>query len=390
MTEKKTLRMDLSALRDELISWANINSGSGNVAGLEKMRATLAAAFGKLPGARVEHVPLSGTPAHVLRISIRPTAPRQLLFSGHYDTVYAADHPFQRCDLANERTLRGPGVADMKGGLMVMLAALREFETSPAAAQLGYEILLTPDEETGSVASRPIIESAARSKRFAFALVFEPARANGDLVKSRKGVGLFKVISHGRAAHAGRDPQAGRNAIVALAGYLPQVHALNDELEGMLINIGAVRGGGVVNIVPDYAEAELNIRINRISDEAVVLGRLRELAAPINAQEGYRLEIAGRFNRLPKEASPVEERIFAAWQACGRELGVNFSWQHVAGGSDGNLLAAAGLPNLDGVGPVGDHLHSPEEFVNLSSLGERARVAARFLEKYAAGEFTIS
>src|SRR6185503_5402732 len=126
----------------------------------------------------------------------------------------------------------------------VMLAALQQFERSSHAAELGYEILLTPDEETGSVASRPVLESAARSRRFAFALVFEPARANGDLVKSRKGTGVFTLTCHGRAAHAGRNPETGRNAILALAEYLPPVDALNRELDGVLLNIGNIRGGG--------------------------------------------------------------------------------------------------------------------------------------------------
>jgi glutamate carboxypeptidase len=376
----------LAAQRDLLIRWAEINSGSENIAGLERMRAALAAEFGTLPGAGVEHVTLEGTAAKALRLTVRREAPTQVLLSGHYDTVYGADHAFQRCTLLDEATLRGPGVADMKGGLVVMLAALREFERSPHASRIGYEILLTPDEETGSAASRPVIEAAARARRFAFALVFEPARTNGDLVKSRKGTGIFVVTCHGRAAHAGRDPAAGRNAILALAEYLPAVDALNRELPGVMLNIGTIRGGGAVNIVPDFAEAQVNIRTTAAEDEARVLTRLHELAAPINAREGFRLEIMGRFNRGPKEVTPVEEKLFSAWQQCGRECGVNFSWQHVGGGSDGNLLSAAGLANLDGLGPVGDHLHSAEEFIRLPSLTERAGIAARFLGKLAAGE----
>jgi glutamate carboxypeptidase len=378
--------MNSSALRDLLVSWAEINSGSGNPAGLDQMRHALVAEFATLPGAVVEHVALGDSPLHALRVRVRPEASLQLFLSGHYDTVYDPAHPFQRCTLLDDNTLRGPGVADMKGGLVVLLAALREFERLPAARRVGYEIFLTPDEETGSVASRPWLEAAGASTRFAFALVFEPARSNGDLVQSRKGTGIFSISCHGRAAHAGRDPAAGRNAILALAEYLPEVDALNRELPGVMLNIGQIAGGGAVNIVPDYAVAQVNVRIAREADAALVLARLRALAAPINAREGFRIEIDGRFNRPPKEVTPAEEGLFAEWQKCGRELGVSFSWQHVGGGSDGNLLSAAGLANLDGLGPVGDHLHSPEECVLLSSLQERARVAARFLGKLAAGE----
>jgi glutamate carboxypeptidase len=381
--------MNADALRALLIRWAEINSGSDNLAGLDRMRAALAAEFGTLPGARVEHVTLADTAAQALRITVRPDAPRQILCSGHYDTVYRADDPFQKCELVDERTLRGPGVADMKGGIVVLLAALREFERSAEAHQLGYEVLLTPDEETGSVHSAPVIEAAARSGRFGFALVFEPARANGDLVKSRKGTGIFTLVCHGRAAHAGRDPAAGRNAILALAEILPRVDALSRELDGVMVNVGTIRGGGTVNIVPAYAAADVNIRITRASDAPAVLERLHAIAALVAAREGFRLQIEGQFNRGPKEVTPFEEKLFAAWQACGRELGLAFSWQHVGGGSDGNLLSAAGLANLGGLGIVGDHLHSPAECVQLPSLVERAQLAANFLCAYSRGRLSF-
>jgi glutamate carboxypeptidase len=381
--------MNAPALHDLLIKWADINSGSDHFAGLDCMRAALAAEFATLRDATVEHVALADSPAKILRVAIRPHAPTQLLLSGHYDTVYGAAHPFQTCTLLDERTLRGPGVADMKGGLVVMLTALREFENSPHAARLGFEILLTPDEEIGSAASRPVLEATARSGRHTFALVFEPARANGNIVKSRNGTGVFTVTVHGRAAHAGRDPENGRNAILALAEILPRIDALGRELPGVMLNIGAIRGGGTVNIVPDLASADLNARITRTGDDAAFLGALDKILVTLNAREGYRAERTGQFNRGPKVETPFEEKLFAAWQQCAREFGVTLSWQHVAGGSDGNLLSAAGLANLDGLGPIGDRLHSPDEFVHLPSLAERAQIAARFLTKFAAGEVVL-
>lgn len=371
-----------------LVSWAGINSGSDNAFGLERMLAVLRAEFSKLPDVIVDEFPLTDNTARALRVRCRPTESVQVLLSGHYDTVYGADHPFQHCTLLDPETLRGPGVSDMKGGLIVMLAALQAFERTPAAARIGWEVILGPDEETGSTGTSPLL--AAIAKRHAFGLVFEPARSNGDLVKSRKGTGIFSAICYGRAAHAGRNPGEGCNAILALAEFLPMVDSLNLELPGIMLNVGSIRGGGAVNIVPDFAQAEINIRITRRSDEAVVLRRLNELASAINSRPGYRLEISGRFNRPPKESTAAEERIFAAWQACGHELGANFSWMHVGGGSDGNLLSAAGLPNLDGLGPVGDRMHSPEEFVRLPTLVERARIAALFLHRLASGELDLA
>lgn len=382
--------MNSTALRDLLISWANLNSGSENFPGLDRMRAALAVEFATLPGAILDHVPLAGTPAQALRVRVRPAAPVQILLSGHYDTVYGADDPFQTCTLLDERTLRGPGVSDMKGGIVVILAALREFENSPHAARLGYEVLLTPDEEIGSFGSGALFAAAGASKRFSLALVFEPARPNGDVVHSRKGTGNFVATCHGRAAHAASPTRAGRNAIAALAEFLVGANRVPDEMPGVMLNIGNIRGGGpATNVVPDFAEAKLDLRITRAADREPLLARLHELAAPINAREGFRLEITGAFNRPPKEYVPVEQTAFAALHEAARELGLApFTTVHTGGASDGNNLSAAGLPNLDGLGPIGDRLHSPEEFVHLPSLTDRARLCARFLEKVAAGKVT--
>jgi glutamate carboxypeptidase len=372
-------------LRDLLTRWCNQNSGSSSLAGLAAMLKLLQAEFGRLGSA--EAVRLEGTTAQALRVRVRPNAAQQVFISGHYDTVYDADHPFQTCTLVSPETLRGPGTADMKGGLVVLLAALQAFEKTPHAARLGYEILLGPDEETGSQGTAPLLEEAAR--RHCLGLVFEPARANGDLVRSRKGTGIFTVTCHGRAAHAGRAPDAGRNAILALCDILPKAEALTRELSGVMVNVGSIRGGGAANIVPDHAEAVINARVTRLGEDALFLKRLHEICAPWHARDGYRIEIGGGFNRGPKVENAVEIALFAEWREGAREVGLNFDWQHVGGGSDGNILSAAGLPNLDGLGCVGDHLHSPEEFCHLPSLTQRAQVAALFLHRVAAGEIAL-
>jgi len=382
------LRARADELRDLLIRWAHINSGSEHIAGLARMRAALAEAFATLPGVEISSVTLAGSEEQALRVRCRPDAPRQILLSGHYDTVYAPTHPFQRCELVDPHTLRGPGVADMKGGLVVMLAALQTLEQLPAAKRIGWEALLTPDEEIGSAASAPVITETARRHRLG--LVFEPARGNGDLVHSRKGTGNFTLTCHGRAAHAGRVPNDGRNAIVALAEILPAVHRLPEEIPGLLLNVGRIEGGGALNVVPDRAVAGLNIRTTRVGDGDRALARLRELAATIGAREGFRAELAGHFDSPPKECGPVEEAVFAAWRQCASDLAVKpFSWVHTGGGSDGNLLSAAGLPNLDGVGPVGDHLHSEREYCELPTLVERAQIAALFLHRFASDEVAL-
>jgi glutamate carboxypeptidase len=372
-------------LRELLVRWCNQNSGSASLPGLAAMLKLLQAEFGRL--GPVETVPLAGTTAQALRLRVRPAAPVQLLFSGHYDTVYDAGHPFQTCTLLSADRLRGPGTADMKGGLVVMLAALQAFERTVHAPKVGYEVLLGPDEETGSQGTAPLLEEAARRHRFG--LVFEPARANGDIVRSRKGTGIFTITCHGRAAHAGRAPEAGRNAILALCDILPRAEALTRELAGVMVNVGSIQGGGAANIVPDRAEAVINARVTGRGDDALFLKRLHEICAPWHNREGYRIEIGGGFNRGPKVETPAETALFGEWRKCGREFGLQLDWQHVGGGSDGNILSAVGLPNLDGLGCVGDHLHSPEEFCELPSLAVRAQVAALFLHRVAAGEVAL-
>ena len=376
-------------LRQLLIKWCNQNSGSDHPAGLAAMLELLYVEFARLPGAKLERVVLAGAPTKALRVKVRPAAPVQVFISGHYDTVYGASHPFQQCELVSPEILRGPGTADMKGGLVVMLAALQAFEKTPHAAKIGYEILLGPDEETGSQDTASLLEETAGRHRFG--LVFEPARANGDLVKSRKGTGIFTLTCHGRAAHAGRAAEAGRNAILALCEILPQVAALglDPAMPGLMVNIGTIKGGGAANIVPDFAEAVINARVTNAGDDIQFLKRLHEVCAPLHAREGYRLEIGGGFNRSPKIESPFEVALFGNWQTCAHEFGLKLDWQHVGGGSDGNILAAAGLPNLDGLGCVGDNLHSPAEFCHLPSLTQRAQVAALFLHRVAAGEIAL-
>ena len=376
-------------LVDLLEAWSNINSGSGHLAGLDRMRAALRRAFeSSFPGATVDEPECAGT-ARALRLVMRPSSPVRILFSGHFDTVFEANDPFQRCTRPDASTLRGPGVIDMKGGLLTMLACLQAFERTPHANRLGWEVLLTPDEETGSHGSRPLFETAARRNHVG--LVFEPARPNGDIVKSRKGTGGYRVTCRGRAAHAAKVPNDGRNAILGLSEFLLAAARLPGEIPGVLLNVGNIRGGGpATNVVPDFAEAELDVRVTTSVDRAELERRIAALAATIDGRDGFRLELKGWFNRPPKECGPVEEKVYAGWRSAAAELGLApFSWVHTGGASDGNFLSEYGLPNLDGVGPIGDQLHSDREFIVTPSIAPRAQVAALYLHRLAEGEITL-
>jgi len=372
-----------------LTEWCEINSGSGHRAGLDRMRAALRSKFGAFAGAHVEEIACAGTAA-ALRIQMRPEAPVRVLLNGHFDTVYEADDPFQRCRWLDAERLNGPGVADMKGGLLTMLATLQTFEATPHASRIGWEVLLTPDEETGSHGSAPLFNEAAQ--RLHLGLIFEPARTNGDIVRSRKGTGSMVATCRGRASHAAKIPNDGRNAILALAEFLLAATKIPADLPGVLVNVGNIRGGSAAtNVVPDFAESELDLRITQSTDRELLLGRLNALAAEINQREGFSLTLKGGFNRPPKECLPLEEKLFPEWRRAAQDVGLSPpNWVHTGGASDGNLLSAAGLPNLDGIGPIGDHLHSDREYVIVPTIAQRAQVVALFLHRLAAGEIALS
>jgi glutamate carboxypeptidase len=372
----------LEAMRDRLIAWCAIGSGSDDAEGLRAMLDALRLDFRRLPAA-ASVVPCGPDGTAALRLRCRPEAPVQALMVGHYDTVYGHGHPFRTPALRDPKTLVGPGALDMKGGLVVMLAALEELEAAPGRKELGWEVLLTPDEEIGSPHSAPLLREAAA--RHDLALIFEPAQIGGALVRRRLGTGLVSVTARGRAAHAGRNPRDGRNAIVALAELMVAVPAVAEEL-GVLLNVGRARGGGPANVVPDRAEAEIDIRVRVAGDERRAVDRLTELAAAIGRRREVGFDVAAVLNRPPREIDARDERLFDAYRDCARAFGVEIDWRDVGGGSDGNLLAAAGLPCLDGIGVRGGKAHSSEEFCELPSLPERAAIAGVLLRRIATGE----
>jgi glutamate carboxypeptidase len=314
----------------------------------------------------------------------RPDAPFHVLLNIHYDTVFGPEHPFQETTLVDDDTLVGPGVVDAKGGLVVMLTALSAFEQSDVRDGLGWEVLINPDEEIGSPGSAPLLREAA--KRNQVGLLFEPAMADGSLVGARKGSGNFTAVLRGRAAHAGRDFHLGRSAVVALAELVTRVDAIQNGIEGVTINCGKVEGGGALNIVPDLAIARFNARVTTPEQARLVESRIAEVADELaQTRDGITIDLRGGFHAPPKILDERTTRLMNLILATARELGMNLTHQPSGGASDGNKLAAAGLPVVDTLGPVGGNLHSDGEYVKLSSLTERAKLTALVLIKLATG-----
>ena len=387
---------EAAGLRQPLIALARQNSGSFNPEGVRAVASQMAQRFAPL-GARAEWLDL---PAHrstaddgrwreraigpALRLRQRPEAPLQIFLGGHLDTVYAADSAFQDARFGDDDTLHGPGVADLKGGLLVMWLALSALERSPWRERVGWEVLLNPDEEIGSTGSAPLLLEAARRNRLG--LVYEPAFADGGLASARKGSGNFEILAHGRAAHAGRNPQDGRNAVVASARLVAAVESLNGQRTGLTLNPGYLRGGGALNVVPDFCLFKFNVRTQESADECWLQEQL-DLILTRAQGEGLRYELRGGFTRPPRPVNDGMQRLMHWIEDCGRELGVALSFKPTGGCCDGNNLAAAGLATVDNLGVVGRDIHSERETMRWSSLAERARLSALLLLRLARGDY---
>ena len=378
-------RAGAEPMLDQVLSWAAINSGSRNLGGLERMADLLVDAFAALPGmlrlenpAPVEAVDAAGRTLDIqhgrhLHLTVRPTAPVQLLFTGHMDTVFAADHPFQATRWLEDGVLNGPGVADMKGGLAVMLSALKAVETSPGADRIGYEVVINSDEEVGSLASAPLLAQAACGKRAA--LTYEPAALpDGTLAGARPGSGNFAIVVHGRSAHAGRNPEDGRNALLAAADLALRLDAL--KRDGLTVNPSRIEGGSPSNVVPDLAILRVNLRPRTPEIESEAKQAIDDAVAAVSCERDVRIELSGGFGRPPKPLTPEAESLFNLVKQAGADLGQSIAWQPSGGVCDGNNIAACGVPVVDTMGVRGGKIHSGEEYLIVDSLAERAALSA--------------
>lgn len=388
-------RASAAPMLAQVCAWSAINTGTGNLSGLAEQARALADAAAMLPG-NIRLIDAPPVPAVApdgseysqhngphLVISVRPEAAGRVLLTGHMDTVYGPDHPFQTLRRIDGDTLNGPGVADMKGGIAVMLAALAAFEASPAARAIGYDVLISSDEETGSLSSAALLASLARGKLAA--LTYEPsALPDGTLAGSRGGSGNYSLVVTGRSAHAGRNPQDGINAIVAAGALALGLKAL--ERDGLTVNPARIEGGGANNVVPDHAVLRFNVR-PRDGDAAHVFDSgLAALLAQVTHNYRVTIRCHGGMTRPPKPLDERAVRLFALVRSCGEALGQPISWRHSGGVCDGNNIAACGVPVVDTMGVRGGAIHSPDEYLIVPSLAERAALSALVLHRLAQGE----
>lgn len=392
------------AMLQRIEQWAAINTGTFNVAGVHQLgEAVEAYASGFCDSAhRVALPPLElvddtgalvPTPlADAWLYRRRPKAPRQLLLVVHLDTVFAKEHAFQRVtaltrndpEQPGRRILRGPGVCDAKGGLALLWSALDAFERSRPDDTLGWTVLLNPDEEIGSPGSAALL--AAEARRADFGLVFEPALEDGALVGARKGSGNFALVVRGKSAHVGRAFDEGRSAIHALVGLVGKLNALGVSHPGVIANTGFLQGGGAVNVVADFAMARFNIRVDDRELQREVEDQLTAWCEETRARDDVAVELHGGFGAPPKPLDARLRSLLEAVRNCGKALGIPIAWRDSGGVCDGNRLAAAGLANVDTLGPVGGDIHSEREYLDVDSLVPRAQLVTSLLFCHAHGE----
>jgi glutamate carboxypeptidase len=296
------------------------------------------------------------------------------LVLGHFDTVWPhgtlAAQPFR----VEQGRVYGPGSFDMKAGLVLLEFAIAAILAQRCDLRRPVVALWTSDEEIGSRSSRALIEAEARQA--AYVLVLEPPLPDGALKTARKGVGGFRLVVEGKAAHAGVEPEKGVSAVLELAHQILWLQGLNNPAAGTTVNVGVVQGGTTTNVVPAHATAAIDVRVATRDESVRVEAALRAIAPVV---PGARVRVEGGFNRPPMERSPQTVALFEQLRVIGRGLGLELGEGSTGGGSDGNFTAALGVPTLDGLGAPGAGAHAEYEHVVAAGLPERAALLAEAL-----------
>lgn len=354
----------------------SIESPSDAPAGVARLARRLSTDLDAM-GLRCEliDVPGAGPLLRATSPAAAEVAPVMLL--GHLDTVWPLGTLSQRPLRQVGDRLFGPGVYDMKAGLAIVVSALRALHARGSLPPV--MVFFTPLEEVGCEPYRERMLADMRACRAC--LDFEPAWPGGAVKTARKGSGTFVLRAHGRAAHAGADLGQGANAILDLARRIQEVSALNDAPRGLSVNVGTLRGGVRPNVVPDLAEAEVDVRYLRRADGEELAERVRALRADV---PGVRLEITGGLGYPPLERSAAVAGLFALAQEVAATLGQELTEVATGGASEASFAGALGLPTLDGLGADGDGAHALHEHVLVSSLAGRVRLVAALLQRLSA------
>ena len=393
-TSSNLLDLDSAHQRERLRTIASVNSGTDNLAGIETVREHVLSWLSPLADdvelreveprvmidARGGQVAALTAPVSIVRF--RPAASRRVLLAAHLDTVFPIDSAFQTISEDGDRW-NGPGVADMKGGIVVMTAAL-EAITSQLPADFGWTVALTGDEEVGSPSSTPVLHELATAHDVGVCV--EPSLPDGSLAGERGGSANFDLVIRGKSAHVGRNYNDGRSAIHCAAEAVGVLASLN-AAEGVTVNVGKIDGGGPSNQVADLAVVRMNVRVANAERQEAIMNDLRRMEVVLNRRDGFKASLHGKFFSVPKPLRGGTATLFDHARVAAADVGIDLKWNTTGGVCDGNKLQAVGLPTIDTLGIVGGHLHSPHEFADVSSIAPRASLMATLMLGLASGRF---
>jgi len=371
----------LGEMEEALAALVEVNSWTENAEGGRKVGALLREQF-SMPGLVAEVVPSTRYADHLVFRSEGKKGLEPVALVGHLDTVFP---PGKFEGYRKEGALRrGPGVLDMKGGLVVIAWTLKALAASGGLEKLPpLRLVVVSDEEVGSPEGAGVIRKAIAGAKAC--LVFESGRAADAIITRRKGTGMATAVAHGKAAHAGNAHQEGANALWALARFVDRVQQLTDYPRGITVNVGKVTGGQGKNTVPDHAMAEVDLRFCTRADGEELVRRFGQAAEEAAASvPGTRIEVKGGVSREPLERTEASAALMAAYGACAHASGLGHGEAPlVGGGSDASTSSSMGIPSIDGLGPRGKGFHTVDEFIEVDTLIPKAQALARYLASLA-------
>ncbi|WP_084296135.1 M20 family metallopeptidase [Desulfitibacter alkalitolerans] len=358
-----------------LSTLVNIDSGSYDYGGVSRVIQTLAVNLKEL-GYQVFIKKTSDAPNLVAKKY--GTGDKKILLVGHADTVFERGTALSRPYKIEGDKILGPGIADMKAGLVTMVYALKALESIQFTSYKEITVIVGGDEEIGSPSSKQIYENEAADADACF--VFEPGRADGSLVSARKGVGSFNLTLLGIPAHAGESPEKGASAIRELAHKILALEELNKLYNGVTLTVGVISGGTRANIIPEKATAEIDVRLPDLQTAHEVIDRIKEISEK-TADSRIQAILEGELNRPPMIKTEGTKHLLNIVKDMGSILGMEITDTATGGASDGNFVAALGVPVLDGMGPAGGNYHRDDEFVYRKSLLQKTKLTALTLCK---------
>ncbi|EOB2785731.1 M20 family metallopeptidase [Vibrio vulnificus] len=374
------MQFSLEHYLEELKPLINVDCGTYTLEGIECIASQFEQKFQAMNGWQIKRVDC-GKAGVGLEIRNQPDAAQiDVMMIGHMDTVFPVGTSAARPMSQDAEKAYGPGVSDMKSGLLNIVYAMRHLDQA-VLDKLSICICMNPDEETGSGDSVEWIQSVAKLAKNV--LVAEAARADGGLVKARKGMAGYKINFKGIAAHAGNDPEKGRSAITEMAQWIMAVNAMTNFESGTTLNVGVVSGGAGVNIVPEHAQAVVDVRFWNNAEYDDVDTKLNAMAQTPFV-DGVSVTIERDAYKPSMVPSEQTEGLMQLVESAAQELSIDLNWHAVGGGSDANNTAILGVPTLDGLGPIGAGFHSDQEYLVLASIEPRIRMLMRVLEKLAA------